>query len=295
MAITRVQAAPRVRARLAGGTILRRLGFYVPIVLFVAITFAPIYWIILSAFTPIDELFRIPLSYIPAHPSFINFQNVAQLVPLTQQFFNSSLLSLLSAALSVLVALLAAYAFARIRFPGSNLLFIAMLISGFLPSIATIIPLFQTFENLNLVDSLQGLLVLLVNLLLPTSVWIMTSFIRQVPLEMEEAAQIDGATFPIILWRIIIPVLRPALATLFLINLITAWDEFFLPLIFSRSAATATLTLGITQASVNPQTQSVAWGNEAAMGLIVIAPVFILAMIFQKQIVEGLMAGALKG
>ncbi len=295
MAITRVQAAPRVRARLAGGTILRRVGFYVPIVLFVAITFAPIYWIILSAFTPIDELFRIPLSYIPAHPSFINFQNVAQLVPLTQQFFNSSLLSLLSAALSVLVALLAAYAFARIRFPGSNLLFIAMLISGFLPSIATIIPLFQTFENLNLVDSLQGLLVLLVNLLLPTSVWIMTSFIRQVPLEMEEAAQIDGATFPIILWRIIIPVLRPALATLFLINLITAWDEFFLPLIFSRSAATATLTLGITQASVNPQTQSVAWGNEAAMGLIVIAPVFILAMIFQKQIVEGLMAGALKG
>jgi len=295
MAITRVQAAPRVRARLAGGTILRHLGFYVPIVLFVAITFAPIYWIILSAFTPIDELFRIPLSYIPAHPSFINFQNVAQLVPLTQQFFNSSLLSLLSAALSVLVALLAAYAFARIRFPGSNLLFIAMLISGFLPSIATIIPLFQTFENLNLVDSLQGLLVLLVNLLLPTSVWIMTSFIRQVPLEMEEAAQIDGATFPIILWRIIIPVLRPALATLFLINLITAWDEFFLPLIFSRSAATATLTLGITQASVNPQTQSVAWGNEAAMGLIVIAPVFILAMIFQKQIVEGLMAGALKG
>jgi multiple sugar transport system permease protein/trehalose/maltose transport system permease protein len=80
-----------------------------------------------------------------------------------------------------------------------------------------------------------------------------------------------------------------------LINLITAWDEFFLPVIFSRSASTATLTLGITQAAVNPQNQSVAWGNEAAMGLVVILPVFILAMIFQKQIVEGLMAGALKG
>jgi len=76
---------------------------------------------------------------------------------------------------------------------------------------------------------------------------------------------------------------------------ITAWDEFFLPLIFSRSSAMATLTLGITQAAVNPRNQSVAWGNETAMGLIVIAPVFILAMAFQKQIVEGLMAGALKG
>jgi ABC-type glycerol-3-phosphate transport system permease component len=155
--------------------------------------------------------------------------------------------------------------------------------------------LFQIFQRFNLVDSLRGLFILYVGFLLPTSIWIMTSFIRQIPLELEEAAQVDGANFPTILWRVVIPVLRPALATLFLINLITAWDEFFLPVIFSRSGATATLTLGITQAAVNPQYQSVAWGNEAAMGLVVIVPVFALAMIFQKQIVEGLMAGALKG
>jgi ABC-type glycerol-3-phosphate transport system permease component len=295
MATTQVQAAPRAHRRLATGTVLRQIAFYVPIALFLAITFAPIYWILLSAFTPIDELFKIPLNYIPLHPSLINFKNVASIVPIGQQIFNSSFLSLLSAAFSVIVALLAGYAFARIRFPGSNFFFLAMLISGFLPTIATIIPLFQTFQSLNLVDSLHGILILLVNLLLPTSVWIMTSFIRQVPLEMEEAAQVDGANFPTILLRVVVPVLRPALATLFLINLITSWDEFFIPLIFSRSAQTATLTLGITQASVNPQNQSVAWGNEAAMGLIVIAPVFILAMVFQKQIVEGLMAGALKG
>ena len=92
----------------------------------------------------------------------------------------------------------------------------------------------------------------------------------------------------------IVPVLRPSIATLFLINLVTSWQEFFLPLIFSRSSASATLTLGITQAAVNPQYQTVAWGNEAAMALIVIAPVFILAIIFQKQIIEGLMAGSLK-
>ena len=89
--------------------------------------------------------------------------------------------------------------------------------------------------------------------------------------------------------------LESLLPAFVLINLITARDEFFLPVIFSRSSATATLTLGITQAAVNPQYQSVAWGNEAAMGLVVIVPVFALAMIFQKQIVEGLMAGALKG
>jgi len=293
MASESLDAAPRTRRRWRA--VVGRAGSAIPIALFLIITFAPIYWIILSAFTPLSDLFSTPLHYIPAHPSLINFRAAARLVPLEQQFLNSTVLAVGSASLSVVVALLAAYGFARIRFPGSNFLFLGILLSGFLPAIATIIPLFETFSSLNLVDSMVGLIALVGNLLLPTSIWIMASFIRQVPIEMEEAAQVDGAGFPLVLWRIVIPLLRPALATLFLINVITAWDEFFLPLIFSRSAATATLTLGVTQAAVDPETGAVAWGNEAAVALIVIAPVFTLAMVFQKQIVEGLMAGALKG
>ncbi len=295
MRMTYSRVEPRVGTGARVARSLRALGFYAPLVLFVLVTFAPIYWIILSAFTPIAELFTVPLSYLPLHPSWVNFQNAAQAIPLAQQTFNSAFLAFFSALLSVVVCLLAAYAFARIQFPGSNVLLVGLLLTGFLPGIATIIPLFQMFQNLNLVDSLSGLLILIVSGLLPTSVWILTSFIRQIPLEMEEAAQMDGANFPSILWSIVVPVLRPALATIFLINLITAWDEFFLPLIFSRSPNTATLTLGITQASIDPQHQQVAWGNEAAMGMLVIMPVFFLAMVFQKQIVEGLMAGALKG
>ena len=274
---------------------VRKALFYLMLALFVLVTFAPIYWIVLSAFTPITELFHVPLDYLPIHFSTINFQKVAQIVPLGQQFLNSTLLAVLSAAISVTLCVLAAYAFARIRFPGSSFFFLALLLSGFLPGVATIIPLFQLFQQFSLIDTYQGFILLLVNILLPTSVWIMVSFIRQIPIEMEEAAQMDGAHFFAILWQVVVPMLRPALATLFLINLITVWDEFFTILIFSRSSATATLTLGITQASIDPQYQSVAWGNEAAMGLICIAPVFVLAMVFQKQIVEGLMAGALKG
>jgi ABC-type glycerol-3-phosphate transport system permease component len=97
------------------------------------------------------------------------------------------------------------------------------------------------------------------------------------------------------LWQVLVPILRPSIATLFLINLVASWQEFFFPLIFSRSDASSTLTLGITQAAVNPQFQTVAWGNEAAMAVVVIAPIFLLTLIFQKQIVEGLMAGSLKG
>ena len=270
-------------------------SLYVFLVIFVLVTFAPIYWIVLSAITPIDELFHQPLDYWPIHISATNFQNVSGLVPLWTQFFNSAVLSVVSAALTVAICLLAAYAFARIRFPGSNLIFLGLLVSGFLPAVATIIPLFQMFQSWNLIDTKVGLIILYVNLLLPTSVWFMTGFVRQVPFEMEEAAQVDGAGFWTVLLNIIVPVLRPALATLFLLDLITAWDEFFTPLIFSRSNATTTLTLGITQAATDPVHQQVQWGFEAAMGLITIVPVFFLAMAFQKQIVEGLMAGALKG
>ncbi len=279
----------------AGRKLLGQIGLYIIVVLFLLFTLLPIYWIVLSAFTPVTELFTSPLNYIPLHPSLENFATVAQVVSLDQQFLNSTILSVASASLSVVVCLLAAYAFARIRFPGSNLLFLLLLLSGYLPTIAMIIPLFQLFQSLSLLDSLAGLVILLVSFLVPTSVWIMTSFVRQIPLELEEAAQIDGANFLERLWYVVIPVLRPSLATLFLINLVSSWQEFFFPLIFSRSDASATLTLGITQAAVNPQYQTVAWGNEAAMAMIVIVPIFLLTLIFQKQIVEGLMAGSLKG
>lgn len=289
--VERVHRPRTHQARKVAGTVV----FYVGVALFLLVTLLPIYWIVLSAFTPITELFTTPLNYFPAHPSLVNFETVAQIVPLDLQFMNSVLLSVLSAVFSVIVCLLAAYAFARIRFPGSNLLFLGLLLSGYLPTIAMIIPLFQMFQNLSLLDSLQGLVLLLVSFLMPTSVWIMTSFVRQIPIELEEAAQIDGANFLATIWHVVIPVLRPSIATLFLINLVSSWQEFFFPLIFSRSDASATLTLGITQAAVNPQFQTVAWGNEAAMGVLVIFPIFLLTLIFQKQIVEGLMAGSLKG
>lgn len=291
----RVAQAQTSRQRKPPRAYLGPVAHYALLMIFVLVTFAPIYWIILSAVTPIDELFHAPLDYWPSHISAINFQSVSSLVPLGTQFFNSVVLSMASAAITAVICTLAAYAFARIRFPGSNLFFLGLLLSGFLPAVSTIIPLFQMFQRFNLIDTKVGLIILYVNLLLPTSVWFLAGFIRQIPIELEEAAQVDSASFPGILWQIVIPALRPALATLFLIDVITAWDEFFTPLIFSRSDATTTLTLGITQAAIDPVHQSVQWGFESAMGLIAILPVFVLAMIFQKQIVEGLMAGALKG
>ena len=132
--------SPAARGSAARGRCGAPLLFYAPIALFLLVTVAPIYWIVLSAFTPIDELFTIPLSYIPRHPSLVNFERVAQIVPLARQSLNSTLLAGASSAVSVLVSMLAAYAFARLRFPGRGTLLMALLLSGLLPSVATIIP-----------------------------------------------------------------------------------------------------------------------------------------------------------
>src|SRR5579875_3151349 len=107
--------------------LINAIVLYAGVVLFALVTLAPIYWIVLSAFTPITELFTTPLNYFPVHPSLINFETVAQIVPIGQQFMNSAVLSVASAFFSVTVCLMAAYAFARIRFPGSNILFFALL------------------------------------------------------------------------------------------------------------------------------------------------------------------------
>jgi len=126
-----------------------------------------------------------------------------------------------------MASLLAAYALARLPFPGANLVLVGLLASSMLPGSSTVIPLFQMYQQFQLMDTLHGLLLLYGSGLLPVTVWVLVSFLRQVPIEIEDAAKVDGASFLPMLWNIILPVIRPGLATMFLINFIAGWNEFF--------------------------------------------------------------------
>lgn len=280
------------RVRRLAGTIL----FYLLLLLFLLVVLLPIYYIFLTAFAPGDKLFTKPLSYLPQSFAFDRFQAVFNGLPILRYMFNTFFLASVSTLVAIAASLLAAYALARLAFPGANLVLVGLLASSMLPGSSTVIPLFQMYQRLQLMDTLHGLLLLYGSGLLPVTVWVLVSFFRQVPIEIEDAAKVDGASFFPMLWYIILPVIRPGLATMFLINFIAGWNEFFIPLVFARGPSAKVITMALSEAQlIGSSTQFYAdWGNMAAVAILATIPVFIITFLFQRQIVEGITNGVFK-
>ena len=273
------------------------IGFYILLALFLVIILLPIYYIFLVAFAPGDRVFTQPLSYVPQSLEIITrYQRIFTALPIAQYLANTVFLALSSTIISLALAFLAAYALARFEFPGTNVILLILLGSTMLPGVSTVIPLFQMFQTLKLMNTLHGLLLLYVSPLLPISTWVLVSFIKQVPVEVEDAAKVDGAGFWRMLWNIVLPMIRPGMATMFVINFIAGWNEFFTPLIFARGVASKVITMALTEAQVMDASSQfyVSWGNMSAVAILVTVPVFIITLICQRQIVEGLSSGVFK-
>lgn len=270
--------------------------FYLLLLIFMLVVLLPIYYIFLTAFAPGDKLFTKPLSYLPQSFASERFHDVFTGLPILRYMFNTVFLATLSTVLAIAASLLAAYALARLRFPGANAILVGLLASSMLPGSSTVIPLFQVYQRLHLMDTLAGLLLLYGSGLLPVTVWVLVSFLRQVPIEVEDAAKVDGASFFPMLWYIVLPVIRPGLATMFLINFIAGWNEFFIPLVFARGPGSKVITMALSEAQlIGTSTQFHAdWGNMAAVAILTTIPVFIITFLFQRQIVEGITSGVFK-
>jgi len=275
---------------------LRATLFTITLVLFLVVILLPIYYIFLTAFAPGEKLFTKPLTYLPQSFAISRFHDIFAALPIARYMFNTTLLATASTVLALTVSLLAAYAIARLQFPGANLVMIGLLASSMLPGTATVIPLFQMFQQFKLMDTLLGLLLLYGSALLPITTWVLVSFLRQVPEEIEDAAKVDGASFFPLLWRIVLPVIRPGIATMFLINFIVGWNEFFTPLIFARGPGAKVITMALSEAQVIGAASEfqVSWGNMSAVAILATIPVFIITLIFQRQIVEGITSGVFK-
>jgi ABC-type glycerol-3-phosphate transport system permease component len=276
--------------------LVRTALFYLALAIFLIVILLPIYYVLMTAFVPGNRLFTQPLTYIPAALSLERFDAVFASLPIGRYLFNTLFLSITSTLISLAVCFLAAYAIARISFPGANLVLLLLLGSSMLPAVSTIIPLFQLWRDLRLINTLHGLLILYVSALLPVTTWVLISFIRQLPAEIEDAAQVDGAGFVRMLWSIVLPMIRPGLATMFVINFIASWNEFFTPLIFSRGEGSKVIGMALTEAlAINSSSQFVQnWGNAAAVAILMTVPVFVITLLFQRQIVEGITGGVYK-
>ncbi|GAB4540230.1 MAG: carbohydrate ABC transporter permease [Anaerolineae bacterium] len=266
---------------------------YTGFILFTLIVLLPIYWMTRSSVAPAADLIKVPLVYFPT-PTLRNFQTLVEQVPFFQYVGNSLAFALATTFVTLLVSYLAAYAFARIQFPGSGILMWTLVLSMALPDVGTIVPLYRILKDLHLLDTIAGITLVLSSTLTPFTVWVLVSFIKQVPYEIEEAAIIDGASLPQILGHILLPVTMPGLVTMGLINFINAWNNLLYPLSFTTSPSSKTLSVSITEVFAGYSPWGKPWELIMAVGVTMTIPVVILVLFSQRAIVRGLTGGALK-
>ncbi len=274
---------------------LKTLTTYALFILFSLIVLLPFFWLIRSSLVVPKYLFTSPPIYFTLDITPRNFVTLFEQIPFYEYTRNSVVLAISASFGSVAISFMAAYAFARIRFPGSNLLLWSLILSMALPEIGTIVPLYRTLNTFKLLDTLNGLILVLSSAMIPFTVWVLVSFIKQVPYEIEEAAIVDGANIFHIFWRILIPVTAPGLVTMLLINFVGAWNNMLFPLSFSVTPASKTLSVAITEVYAGYSPYGKPWELIMAVGVVMIIPVIIMVLFSQKAIVRGLTAGAVKG
>ncbi len=267
---------------------------YAAFVVFVIFICFPFYYIAISSFTPKSELFTIPPTYWPSRFTLDNYSSMIQSVPFLTYLRNSLIFAVGSAVVSVVVSAMAAYALARIRFPGSNVVYMLLIISAALPQIAVLVPMFETFQQFKLINTHHGLILLMSSLVLPFTILILVSFIMQVPPEIEEAALIDGANIVQVLTRIVLPLILPAISTMTVINFIISWNELLYPLVFAQRANTKTLSVAMIELSSDASTYTRPWDMLSALSVFMVIPILLLVLVAQRMIIAGLSRGAVK-
>jgi trehalose/maltose transport system permease protein len=274
------------------GTAVKKGLFFVLVAAIVLYAVFPFYYAILSSLKTGTELFRV--DYFPFMWNFDNYVGVFRDNPFATNIWNSVLVSFATVALSLFVGLTAAYALARIRFRGRGLLLLAVLGVSMFPQVAVLSGMFQLIRAMGLYNHLGALVLSYMIFTLPFTVWVLTTFMRELPKELEEAAILDGASPWTILTRVFMPLMWPALVTTGLLAFIAAWNEFLFALTFTLTNEMRTVPVGIALMS-GASAHELPWGNIMAASVIVTLPLVGLVLVFQRRIVSGLTAGAVKG
>ena len=272
--------------------IVSRTAFYLLLAVIGLYTVFPFYWAIVSSLKTGSTLFEV--EYWVPNPYWQNYVSVFQEQPFGRNILNSLLVSVSTVALSLALALAAAYAIGRIQFRGRMLLLFVILGVSMFPQIAVLSGMFELINSLGLYNNLLALSFSYLIFTLPFTVWVLTTFMRELPKELEEAAIVDGATPFTIVTQVFLPLMGPALVTTGLLAFIAAWNEFLFALTFTLSSEMRTVPVAIALTS-GASAHELPWGNIMAASVIVTVPLIILVLVFQRRIVSGLTAGAVKG
>lgn len=272
--------------------LLSTVGFYALVVVIVVFAVFPFYYAIVTSFATGSEIFKI--NYWPKSFSWDNYESVLGGRNFVRSIVNSVFIATTTVVFALFIAVTASYALARVRFRGRGLLLMMILAVSMFPQIAVLAGLFELVRFLGIFNTPWAMIMSYVIFTLPFTVWVLTTFMRDLPVEIEEAAIVDGATPWIIITKVFLPLLWPALVTTGLLAFIGAWNEFLFALTFTSSETTRTVPVAIGLLSGASQ-QEIPWGPIMAASVIVTVPLIILVLVFQRKIVAGLTAGGVKG
>jgi len=280
--------------------LLRKIFLFlltIPVLLFI---FSPILWLFFASLSTQVELFSIPPHWIPHHPTLQNYLDIflpnlaASTVPRTFAISLLNSIKIASAVTVICIAIgsLAAYAIVRIPFKYNSFIQVGILTTRMIPEVSLILPLFIIASSLQLINKPIVLIITYMSFALPYAIWMMAAFFQTVPVELEEAARLDGCSRLGILFRVVMPISLPGLISTAMFVFLLAWDEFFYALIFTSTLASKTAPVAIAEFVGR---YSVNITGMMAAGVLAALPPMLLAFIFQRYIVSGMTAGAVKG
>jgi len=271
--------------RLVGSVLL-----YAAVTIGSIIMIMPFAWMLLASVKDLGQIYQVPPTWIPDPFVFQNYVNAWTAVPFDTGYLNSAIVTVTVVLANLLTCSMAAYAFARIEFPFRHALFILFLATLMVPEQVTIIPLYIIIESVGLIDTLLSLIIPYA-LFNAFGVFLLRQFIKSLPIDLEEAAIVDGANRWTIYWRIILPLIRPALAAFGIFTFLFQWNNFFRPLVFLNSIDNYTVPLAINFFRGQYATD---FALLMAGSAISIVPVLIVYAIGQRQIIEGIATTGLK-
>ncbi len=254
--------------------------------------FFPAVWILLTSLKRDTELTRHPITYWPHEPTLANYIQAFRDQPLLRYIGNSFIVASTSTVVSLIVSSFAAYAIARLNLRHRQLILTAIVASSMFPLVTLLVPIFETMRSFGLLNSYVALVLPYTVLNLPICTLVLVSFFQGIPRDLENAAMIDGCTRVGALWRVVLPLAAPGVATAGILAFVNAWDEFLLALSLNASAAVRTLPVGIT---LYQGEFTFPWPIISAALIVAIVPIALLIAVFQERVVGGLTQGAIKG
>ena len=258
------------------------------ILIAIFIMLVPILWIILAAFKNHIDVFRLKLLFTP---TLKNFSAVFEPpYSLGHKLFNSTIVALTTVLIAIPVATLAAYSFSRFKLKGENAMLVIILATQFVPAVVIILPFFVMFRDFGMLDTRVGLILVNLAIVMPFAIWMIKGFIDGIPIETEEAALVDGSSRLQVIRKIVLPMAAPGLFTSGIFCFIIAWNEFLFALILTNKEA-VTLPIGLALFKAE---EGDLWNLLSAAGIIIMVPMFILALIIRKYFVAGMTMGAVR-